>query len=152
MSRYVVRPKAELDLDDRAYYYATEANPERGHRFLVAAHDTFALLATQPEMGWHFRIRYPGLEALRVFRGDRLRENSDPLPSAPGRRRHTASGPRLEESSDASQARGRQVKRQHLSQEQSDTAVRVARINALAERAQRWAACSSRFGWDQSQT
>ena len=39
-SRYVVRPKADRDLDDQAYYYATEATPEVGHRFLVAAHDT----------------------------------------------------------------------------------------------------------------
>jgi plasmid stabilization system protein ParE len=49
--RYVVRPKADQDLDDQAYYYATEANAELGHRFLVAAHDTFTLLAMQPEMG-----------------------------------------------------------------------------------------------------
>ena len=50
-SRYVVRPKADQDLDDQAFYYATEASPEFGHRFLVAAHDTFSLLATQPHMG-----------------------------------------------------------------------------------------------------
>jgi plasmid stabilization system protein ParE len=68
VSRYVVRPKADQDLDDQAYYYATEAIPEVGHRFLVAAHDTFALLARQPEMGWRVRIKHPGLESLRVFR------------------------------------------------------------------------------------
>lgn len=67
-SRYVVHPRADRDLDDQAYYYATEASPEIGHRFLVAAHDTFALLATQPNMGWHSRRKYPGLEALRAFR------------------------------------------------------------------------------------
>jgi plasmid stabilization system protein ParE len=55
-ARYVVRPKADQDLDDQAYYYATVASPEVGHRFLVAAHETFALLATQPQMGWHFRL------------------------------------------------------------------------------------------------
>ncbi len=67
-SRYVIRPKADRDLDDQAYYYATEATPEVGHRFLLAAHDTFALLATQPNMGWQSRLKYPGLEGLRVFR------------------------------------------------------------------------------------
>jgi toxin ParE1/3/4 len=66
--RYVVRPKADRDLDDQAYYYATEASPELGHRFLVAAHDTFALLATQPNMGWQSRLKQPELETLRVFR------------------------------------------------------------------------------------
>ena len=47
----VVRPKAVQDLDDQAYYYASASTPELGHRFLVAAHDTFALLASQPNMG-----------------------------------------------------------------------------------------------------
>jgi len=66
--RYLVRPKADQDLEDQAYYYATEASPEVGHRFLVAAHDTFALLATQPAMGWHSKLRHPELKTLRVFR------------------------------------------------------------------------------------
>ena len=51
-SHYVVRPRADLDLDEQANYYAREASVELGHRFLLAAHDTFALLATQPGMGW----------------------------------------------------------------------------------------------------
>jgi toxin ParE1/3/4 len=67
-SRYVVRPKADQDLADQAYYYATAAGPELGHRFLVAAHDTFALLATQPNMGWRSRLKPPALKGLRVFR------------------------------------------------------------------------------------
>jgi toxin ParE1/3/4 len=67
-SRYVVSPKADQDLEDQAYYYAIGANPEVGHRFLVAAHDTFALLATQPNMGWHARFRHADLKSLRVFR------------------------------------------------------------------------------------
>ena len=66
--RYLLRPRADQDLDEHAYYLAREANPEVGHRFLVAAHETFALLATQPEMGWHFRLKHPSLESLRVFR------------------------------------------------------------------------------------
>ncbi len=54
---YVVRPKADEDLDEQAYYFATQAQPELGHRFLLAAHETFALLATQPRMGWHPHLR-----------------------------------------------------------------------------------------------
>jgi toxin ParE1/3/4 len=67
-SRYVVRPKADQDLDDQAYYLASHASPEVGHRFLVAAHETFSLLATQPEMGWHCRLKARGVASLRVFR------------------------------------------------------------------------------------
>jgi toxin ParE1/3/4 len=66
--RYVVRPRVDRDLDEQAYYYATEASPEVGHRFLVAAHDTFALLATQPQMGWQSRLGRPELKRLRVWR------------------------------------------------------------------------------------
>jgi toxin ParE1/3/4 len=67
-SRYVLRPLADRDLDEQAYYYATVASADIGHRFLVAAHDTFALLATQPQMGWRSRIRHPEIKELRVFR------------------------------------------------------------------------------------
>ncbi len=66
--RYVLRPKADHDLDEQAYYYANAASPELGHRFLIAAHDTFALLATQPNMGWRSRLENPELLSLRVFR------------------------------------------------------------------------------------
>ena len=65
---YDVRPKARQDLRDQAFYYATEADEELGHRFLVAAHDTFALLATQPEMGWNPKLRHPDVRGLRLFR------------------------------------------------------------------------------------
>lgn len=66
--RYVLRPKADQDLDQQAYYLATEASPETGRRFLLAAHETFALLSTQPQMGWRVRVRHPRLASLRVFR------------------------------------------------------------------------------------
>jgi hypothetical protein len=48
-ARYLLRPKADQELDEHAYYLAKEAHHEVGHRFLVAAHETFALLATQPD-------------------------------------------------------------------------------------------------------
>jgi toxin ParE1/3/4 len=67
-SRYLIRPRADEDLDDQAYYYAINAGVAVGHRFLLAAHDTFSLLATQPAMGWEARLRHPSLKSLRVFR------------------------------------------------------------------------------------
>ena len=50
IGRYFVRLKADQDLDEQAEYLATHANPEIGHRFLMAAHETFALLASEPGM------------------------------------------------------------------------------------------------------
>jgi toxin ParE1/3/4 len=65
---YVVRPQADRDLEEQAYYYATKGSPELGHRFIVAAHETFTLLSTRPEMGWRRQMQHPALESLRVFR------------------------------------------------------------------------------------
>lgn len=65
---YLIRPKADRDLDGQAYFLATEASPEIGHRFLVAAHETFGLLAASPNMGWKARLKHPELTNLRVFR------------------------------------------------------------------------------------
>ena len=59
---------ADLDLENLAYYYAREASPELGHRFLTAAHDTFALLATNPGIGWRPQLMHPKLEFARFFR------------------------------------------------------------------------------------
>jgi toxin ParE1/3/4 len=67
-SRFVIRPKADQDLDDQAYYLASQASSEVGHRLLLAAHETFSLLATQPEMGWPCRLKARGVVSLRVFR------------------------------------------------------------------------------------
>ncbi len=39
-----------------------------GIGFFLAAHETFRLLATQPEMGWHARLKNPLLASMRVFR------------------------------------------------------------------------------------
>jgi toxin ParE1/3/4 len=64
---YLVRPKADRDLDDQAYYLATQAGPDIGHRFLLAAHETFSLLAAQPQIGWRPRLKHPDLASLRVF-------------------------------------------------------------------------------------
>jgi len=67
-SKYVIKPKADRDLDEYADYLAGEAGLDAALRFFAAAHSTFALLATQPQIGWRSRVKYPGLAALRVFR------------------------------------------------------------------------------------
>ncbi len=64
---YVVRPAADRDLEDQAAFYGAEANAEAGHRCLVAAHETFALLARHPEMGWRCLIVSLALAGLRCF-------------------------------------------------------------------------------------
>jgi len=67
-SRYVIRPGADRDLDEQALYYAIRGSADVGHRFLAAAHETFVMLAGQPEMGWTARVRHPSLRKLRLFR------------------------------------------------------------------------------------
>ncbi len=64
---YVVKPKADRDLD-YADYLAEQASLDVALRFFDAAYSTFALIAKQPNMGWRSRVKYPGLETLRVFR------------------------------------------------------------------------------------
>jgi toxin ParE1/3/4 len=65
---YVVRPKADQDLDSHADYLAQEASLEVALRFIAAAHETFALLATRPHIGWHSRLKHAALKTARVFR------------------------------------------------------------------------------------
>jgi len=66
--RYLIRPKADADLDHQAFYLAENATDGIGHRFLIAAHETFTLLASQPTMGWYPRLKHPDLASLRTFR------------------------------------------------------------------------------------
>ncbi len=62
-TRFAVKPKADRDLDDYADFLAKEASLDVALGFFDAAYHTFALLATQPNMGWHAKVKYPGLEA-----------------------------------------------------------------------------------------
>ena len=73
-AHYLIRPLADRDLEDQAYYLAVNATPKVGHRFLTAAHETFALLATHPKIGWHPRLKLQGLESVRVFPVSRFRK------------------------------------------------------------------------------
>ena len=90
MSRIVISPKADLDLDDQ-FDYIAENNLDAAQRFLTAAQDAFTRLNRMPELGvlahiedirfWpitHFRnhlIFYRpilnGIEIVRVLHGAR---------------------------------------------------------------------------------
>jgi toxin ParE1/3/4 len=67
-ARYLIRPKADAVLDQQALYLAENASPEIAHRFLIAAHETFTLLAGHPEIGWLPRLKHPDIASLRTFR------------------------------------------------------------------------------------
>lgn len=65
---YYIRRAAELDLDEIADYLAEHADLELALRFFEASHETFALLASQPLMGWSCRLPHHLLKSVRVFR------------------------------------------------------------------------------------
>lgn len=67
MNSVTVRPAVDRDLDDQAYFYATSASADLGHRFLVNAHQTFTILAANPLMGWKFTTGPASWRSLRVF-------------------------------------------------------------------------------------
>jgi len=67
-ARYTVKPKADRDLDEHADYLAREATVNVALDFLSASHETFVLLAENPNMGWSSRLKNPALKTLRVFR------------------------------------------------------------------------------------
>jgi hypothetical protein len=48
-------------LDDQAYYLAVAASPEVGHRFLLAAHQTFSLLAAHQKWDGILILNIPAL-------------------------------------------------------------------------------------------
>jgi toxin ParE1/3/4 len=65
---YVVRPKADLDLDEIADYLTQQSSLDTGRSFLDEAQRTFALLATQPDMGWRAEYNDSRLTGVRAFR------------------------------------------------------------------------------------
>lgn len=67
VGRYWVSKKASADLESQAVYLANEGGVDLGHRFLEAAERSFGLLASQPQLGWHPRMRREELKELRLF-------------------------------------------------------------------------------------
>lgn len=64
---YVVRPRADRDIDDIGDYLAEEAGLDFGLLFLAELYETFALLASQREMGWQCKVPHPLLANVRTF-------------------------------------------------------------------------------------
>jgi toxin ParE1/3/4 len=66
---YVIRPKADRDIDDILEYLAEEASLDMALQFLSEIRETFGLLATHKEMGWLCKVRrHPQLSGARTFR------------------------------------------------------------------------------------
>ena len=64
---YVVRPRADRDIDEIADYLTDESGLETGLQFLAGIYETFSLLASNREMGWRSKIRHPRLMTARTF-------------------------------------------------------------------------------------
>ncbi len=70
---YVIRPRADQDLDEISDYLAEEAGLETGLQFLGKIYETFSLLASHKEMGWPCNVNHPRLSGVRTFRaGERF--------------------------------------------------------------------------------
>jgi len=65
---YVVRPRADRDIDEIAAYVAEQSGLDSGLRFLSEVHETFALLGSRREAGWPCRVRHARLTTARTFR------------------------------------------------------------------------------------
>ena len=63
----VVRPAADLDLDQQAAYLVNHRDVRTAARFLGAARDTFELLNNHPEMGRVTEYRSRFLAGTRMF-------------------------------------------------------------------------------------
>jgi toxin ParE1/3/4 len=62
----LVWPKADQDIEEHAAYLGEVAGLDLGHRFLLAADETFLLLSRNPGIGWPPRIRSVQLQGLRI--------------------------------------------------------------------------------------
>jgi toxin ParE1/3/4 len=67
-SGYIVRPRADIDLDEIAEYLTQQSSLDIGLNFLAEAQRTFALLKTQPAMGWQCKFERSRLAGVRMFR------------------------------------------------------------------------------------
>ena len=65
---YVVRPRADRDIDGITDYLAEEAGLDTALQFLAEIYETFGLLATQQQMGWPCKVRHAQLLAARTLR------------------------------------------------------------------------------------
>ncbi|MBL8292893.1 MAG: type II toxin-antitoxin system RelE/ParE family toxin [Bryobacterales bacterium] len=65
---YVVRPRADQDIDEIADHIAEQSGLDIGLLFLSEVYETFVLLGARKEVGWHCKVRHPQLMTARTFR------------------------------------------------------------------------------------
>ncbi|MBL8221848.1 MAG: type II toxin-antitoxin system RelE/ParE family toxin [Bryobacterales bacterium] len=65
---YIIRPRADRDIDEIVDYLVEEAGLDTGLQFLDEVHETLALLAAHRELGWRCNIRHRQLTTARTFR------------------------------------------------------------------------------------
>jgi toxin ParE1/3/4 len=65
---YVVRPRADRDIDEIADYLTDEASLDVALEFLSATYATIGLLALQPNAGWSCKVQHSELVTARTFR------------------------------------------------------------------------------------
>lgn len=65
---YVIRPKADQEIDSIADELAERGGIDMGLRFLSEIYETFAFIVTQPAMGWPCNVANPQLALVRNFR------------------------------------------------------------------------------------
>ena len=68
---YVIRPKADADLDEIGDSLADFAGLDHALRFISQAFERFELIASQPEMGWPSRVPHRDLATVRVLNLDK---------------------------------------------------------------------------------
>jgi len=64
---YVVRPRADRDIDEIADYLADQAGLDTALRFLDEIYESFSLLATRQKMGWLCKVRDAQSLSARTF-------------------------------------------------------------------------------------
>lgn len=65
---YVVRPRADRDIDQIADDLTERASLDVGLSFLSEVYETLALIAAQPGIGWRCKVAHSRLSAARTFR------------------------------------------------------------------------------------
>ena len=65
---YSIRPKADLDIDEIADYLTEQSSLNMALKFLSEAHRSFALIASQPGIGWRCKMGNSRLKTVRIFR------------------------------------------------------------------------------------
>lgn len=66
MLNLVIRPQAELDIDE-IITYLLETNPQSATKFVMELRQAFALLSGNPRIGAKRQYRLPALEGIRLF-------------------------------------------------------------------------------------